>query len=66
MGEESEKEWMCIYVQLNHFVAHRNYHNIVNQLYVNKTLKNEKKSMGIVKILQQFNPCNWSLAAEEE
>ena len=37
MGKESEKEWMHVYVQLNHLVYSKNYHNTVNQLYFNTT-----------------------------
>ena len=47
MGKESENEWIC--VQLNHFVSSRNDHNTVNQPYINKTLKTEKK----------LNNCNY-------
>ena len=34
---------MCICITESLFLYNRNYYNIVNQLYVNKTFKNEKK-----------------------
>ena len=40
---EKEYEWEWLYVQYG-----RNYHNIINQPYFNKTLKNEKKENGTV------------------
>ena len=46
MGKESEKEGTYVYVELKlsqhcKSMYSRNYLNIVNQLYFNKTLKNE-------------------------
>ena len=37
--KESEREWMCIHVLLNHFVVQQKLLHIVNQLCFNKTLK---------------------------
>ena len=43
MGKESEKNGcVCIYNWIT-LLYSRNYHNIVNQLYFNKTLKMDKK-----------------------
>ena len=42
-GKESEKEWICVYTSRVTLLCSRNYHNIVNQLYFNKTLKIKKK-----------------------
>ena len=42
MGKESEKEWVCLCVWHTPGSAEI-YHNIVNQLYFNKTLKNDKR-----------------------
>ena len=39
VGKESENEWVCVQVLLNHFVIQKFFHNMVNQLYFNKTLK---------------------------
>ena len=39
MGKESEREGMCAHATL---LYSRNYHNIVNPLHFNKTLKNLK------------------------
>ena len=38
MRKESEKEWICVTLLYS-----RNDHNVVNQLCLNKTLKNKKK-----------------------
>ena len=47
VGEESEKEW-CVYIyNWITLLYSRNYHNMVNQLYFNKTLKNEKSILAI-------------------
>ena len=37
MGKEPKKQWIYVYVQLNHFAVHLE-HNIVNQLYFNKKI----------------------------
>ena len=37
MGKESEKEWICVYYNWISLLYGRNYYNIVNQLYFNKT-----------------------------
>ena len=43
MGKESEKNG-CVYMYYKITLLYsRNYHNLINQLYFNKTLKNEKK-----------------------
>ena len=40
-----KKKRIFIYVKLNHFIAQQNEHNMVDQLYFNKKLKNKNKSI---------------------
>lgn len=42
MRKESKREWLCVHIQLNHFAVQQKLSQIINQLYVNKTLKMEK------------------------
>ena len=52
MGGKSEKKWMCVCVQLNHFSVQQKLtqHNILNQLYVNKNFKKKNNKLGIARI----------------
>ena len=43
VGKESERQWICVYVSLNHLVVRQKYHNSVHQLYFDKNFKKWKK-----------------------
>ena len=43
--KRSEREWLCVYMyNWITLLYSRNYHNLVNQIYINQTLKSEKKN----------------------
>ena len=44
MGKESEREWYVYMYNWIILLYTRNYHNVVNQLCLNKTLQNGKKA----------------------
>ena len=43
-GKESEEGQLCVSVELKHFAAQQNEHNIVNQLYSIKCFLNKNNS----------------------
>ena len=42
VGKEPEREWLCVYVKVNHFVEPQTLVQL-NQLPLGKTLKKKKK-----------------------
>ena len=43
MGKESEKEWTCVHVQLNHFVVQQKLSQQCKSTILQKKFKNWKK-----------------------